>query len=165
MTELVRAARMMRKGKYMDKRAVIALCNVVCASCDGEIDCCVTMEKCSKIRKEVDKIMQNEKRKKHNFLRRVVRLCLVMMVLLTVAAVVMAAVTGVPLDAGALGVLMGGWCGELLLTLLKRKFEQEDKENKENKENKEDGDAKMYPGNRVEMMQSPGDGAKTEDDS
>ena len=63
---------------------------------------------------------------KHGFLRRVVRLCLVMMVALTVAAIVKSS-----LDAGTLGVLMGGWCGELLLTLLKRKFEVEDKKDKE----------------------------------
>ena len=54
-------------------------------------------------------------------MRRVVRLCLVMMVALTVAAIVKSS-----LDAGTLGVLMGGWCGELLLSLLKRKFEKED---------------------------------------
>ena len=54
----------------------------------------------------------------------VVLLCLVMMVALTVAAIVKS-----QLDAGTLGVLMGGWCGELLLTLLKRKFEVEDKTN------------------------------------
>lgn len=67
---------------------------------------------------------------KHSFLRRIVLLCLVMMVMLTAATIVMCAVTKTPLDAGVLGVLMGGWCGELLLTLLKRKFEVEDKRNK-----------------------------------
>lgn len=67
--------------------------------------------------------------KKHDFLKRVVVLCLVMMVLLT-GTVVYAAIrfeTGV--DSGCLGILMGGWCGELLLTLLKRKFETEDRRN------------------------------------
>ena len=71
---------------------------------------------------------------KHGFLRRVVRLCLVMMTLLTLAVIAMAAATCTPIDAGALGVLMGGWCGELLLTLLKRKFEVEDKKDKEDNE-------------------------------
>ena len=67
---------------------------------------------------------------KHGFLRRAVRLCLAMMVLLTVTVIVMAVVTGANIDAGALGVLMGGWCGELLLTLLKRRWEVEDKPDK-----------------------------------
>ena len=67
---------------------------------------------------------------KHGFLRKVVLLCLVMMVVLTAAAIIMCAATKTPLDAGVLGVLMGGWCGELLLTLLKRKFEVEDKNDK-----------------------------------
>ena len=65
---------------------------------------------------------------KHSFLRRIVLLCLVMMVLLTLTVVVMAVVTGTLIDAATLGVLMTGWCGELLLTLLKRKFEKEDNE-------------------------------------
>lgn len=76
------------------------------------------------------------KHEKHNFLRRVVRLCLVMMVLLTVATLAMSIAAGVPPDAATLGVLMGGWCGELLLTLLKRKFEVEDKEEDAEKEAK-----------------------------
>ena len=70
---------------------------------------------------------------KHGFLRRVVRLCLVMMVALTVAAIVKS-----PLDAGTLGVLMGGWCGELLLTLLKRRWEIEDKRDQKEEEIKDD---------------------------
>ena len=64
--------------------------------------------------------------KKHGFLRRIVILCLVMMTVLTAATIVMCAVTCSTLDAGTLSVLMGGWCGELLMTLLKRKFEKED---------------------------------------
>ena len=64
--------------------------------------------------------------KKHGFLRKIVILCLVMMTVLTAATIVMCAVTRSTLDAGTLGVLMGGWCGELLMTLLKRKFEKED---------------------------------------
>lgn len=63
---------------------------------------------------------------RHGFLRKVVLLCLVMMVALTVDTIVMWAVTNTPPDAATLSVLMGGWCGELLLTLLKRKFEKED---------------------------------------
>lgn len=74
---------------------------------------------------------------KHSFLRRIVLLCLIMMVLLTSATIVMCAVTKATLDAGVLGVLMGGWCGELLLTLLKRRFEVEDK--REAKDNDETG--------------------------
>ena len=70
--------------------------------------------------------------KKHGFLRKIVLLCLVMMVALTAAAIVLCAVTKAALDAATLGVLMGGWCGELLLTLLKRRFEVEDAQNKDN---------------------------------
>lgn len=65
--------------------------------------------------------------RKHDFLRSVVRLCLVMMVLLTLDVIVMSVIAQMPPDSASLGVLMGGWCGELLLTLLKRKFEKEDK--------------------------------------
>lgn len=82
----------------------------------------------------------SRKTKKHDFLRAVVRLCLVMMVILTLATVVMCVIARVPPDAASLGVLMGGWCGELLLTLLKRKFEQDDKteESGSNKSRMED---------------------------
>ena len=68
-----------------------------------------------------------EHTRKHDFLRSVVRLCLVMMVLLTLDVIVMSIIAQIPPDSASLGVLMGGWCGELLLTLLKRKFEKEDK--------------------------------------
>lgn len=68
--------------------------------------------------------------KKHDFLRRVVRLCLIMMVLLTLTVIVMSAISRVPPDPASLGVCFGGWCGELLLTLLKRKFEKKDREAK-----------------------------------
>ena len=65
--------------------------------------------------------------KKHDFLKTVVRLCLIMMVIITTSAITASFVTGIPLDSAALGVLMGGWCGELLLTLLRRMFDKEDK--------------------------------------
>lgn len=65
--------------------------------------------------------------KKHDFLKRVVKLCLVMMSLLTVSVIVTAILARMPIDAGQLGVLMGGWCGELLLTLLKRRWEVDDR--------------------------------------
>ena len=68
----------------------------------------------------------NGKHLKHDFLRRVVRLCLIMMVIMTLTTVIIAIVRGEPISDGALGILMGGWCGELLLTLLKRKFEVDD---------------------------------------
>lgn len=68
---------------------------------------------------------------KHGFLRGIVLLCLVMMVALTATVIVMAAVTGTQLDAGVLGVLMGGWCGELLLTLLKRRWDAGETEDTE----------------------------------
>ena len=77
-------------------------------------------------------------KEKHSFLKRVVRLCLVMMVLLTLTVVVIAIIQKENIEAGTLGVLMGGWCGELLLSLLKRKFETEDKTENKNDESLED---------------------------
>ena len=68
-----------------------------------------------------------DRKKKHQFLRRVVRLCLVMMVLLTVSAVAHSWIFAIPIDPTVFVALMSGWCGELLLTLLKRKFEKKDK--------------------------------------
>ena len=66
---------------------------------------------------------------KHDFPRRAVRLCLIMMIMLTLTVICMAFVCKETIEAGALGVLMGGWCGELLLTLPKRKLEMDDKAN------------------------------------
>ena len=77
---------------------------------------------------------------KHSFLRRIVLLCLAMMVLLTLTVVVMAAVTWTQIDAGTLGVLMGGWCGELLLTLLKRRWEVLDNDDRQEAGEKEDNE-------------------------
>lgn len=72
--------------------------------------------------------------KKHDFLKSTVRLCLVMMVGITIGTFAVAYMSGIPPDSGTVGVLMGGWCGELLLTLLKRMFEKEDKEIKKDEE-------------------------------
>lgn len=74
---------------------------------------------------------RHTKRGKHDFLRRVVRLCLVMMVFLTLAVAALAWRGYAQLDAGVVGCLMGGWCGELLMSLLKRKFEVDDKSEKD----------------------------------
>lgn len=76
--------------------------------------------------------------RKHDFLKNVVTLCLAMMVILTISAILMSIISVVPLDSAALGVLMAGWCGELLLTLLKRRFEAEDRDRAKREEKKND---------------------------
>ena len=77
---------------------------------------------------------------RHGFLRKAVRLCLVMMVILTLDVIALSFLTGAPIDAASLGVLMGGWCGELLLSLLKRKFETEDKTDRQKAGESEDNE-------------------------
>lgn len=70
---------------------------------------------------------------KRKFLKRVVLLCLVMMVLLTLTVIFVSIYNEQPIDGTSLGVLMGGWCGELLLSLLKRKWEVDDKQSNDTK--------------------------------
>lgn len=75
--------------------------------------------------------------KPHSFLRAVVRLCLVMMSFLTLSVALLAWHSGEQLDSTTVGVLMGGWCGELLMTLLKRRFDIQDKLWEEKKKEEE----------------------------
>ena len=65
--------------------------------------------------------------KKHNFLKAVVRLCLTMMCFLTFSVFFLAWHSGEQLDSTTVSILMGGWCGELLIALLRRHFDREDK--------------------------------------
>lgn len=62
----------------------------------------------------------NGKHLKHRFLRRVVRLCLVMLSFTTVCVVALAWHSGEQLEPATVGTLAGAWCGELLMSLLKR---------------------------------------------
>ena len=79
--------------------------------------------------------------KQHKFLKAVVRLCLVMMCFLTLSVSLLAWHSGEQLDGTTVSVLMGGWCGELLMALLKRQFDKEDKaEEKADEEEIQNGD-------------------------
>lgn len=72
------------------------------------------------------------KKNAHRFLRRVVRLCLVMMCFLTLSVALLAWHSGEQLSSATVTALMGGWCGELLMSLLKRRLEREETEVKSN---------------------------------
>lgn len=61
-----------------------------------------------------------KKDKKHSFLKRVVTLCLIMMSIITVGVVALAWHSGEQLSSSTVASLVGAWCGELLMTLLKR---------------------------------------------
>lgn len=58
---------------------------------------------------------------KHSFLRRTVRLCLLMMTALTLGVLALAWHSGEQLDAATVTALLGAWCGELLMSLIKRR--------------------------------------------
>lgn len=58
---------------------------------------------------------------KHRFLRRTVRLCLAMMIAITLSVLALAWHSGEQLDSAAVVALLGAWCTELLMSLLKRK--------------------------------------------
>lgn len=60
-------------------------------------------------------------KKQHRFLRRTVRLCLAMMTLLTAGVLALAWHSGEQLDASTVTALLGAWCGELLMSLIKRR--------------------------------------------
>lgn len=62
---------------------------------------------------------------KHQFLRRVVRLCLVMLSVITLGVLALAWHSGEQLSASTTATLVGAWCGELLMSLLKRRGDEE----------------------------------------
>lgn len=66
---------------------------------------------------------------KHRFLRQVVKLCLIMLTFITFSVVALAWHSGEQLSPATVGSLAGAWCGELLMSLLKR--------NNENKQSSE----------------------------
>lgn len=68
---------------------------------------------------------------KHRFLRRVVRLCLLMLTFITVCVMALAWHSGEQLSPTTVGALVGAWCGELLMSLLKRNNDEKSKRNTE----------------------------------
>lgn len=74
------------------------------------------------------------KERTHRFLRRVVRLCLGMMCFLTLSVALLAWHSGEQLSSATVTALMGGWCGELLMSLLKRRFERAEEKTTNNGE-------------------------------
>lgn len=69
---------------------------------------------------------------KHLFLRRVVRLCLVMLSIITLGVLALAWHSGEQLSASTTATLVGAWCGELLMSLLKRRGDEKRVETKNN---------------------------------
>lgn len=59
--------------------------------------------------------------KKHSFLRRTVLLCLVMMTVVTLGLLALAWHSGEQMNSTSVSVVMGAWCGELLMSLIKRR--------------------------------------------
>lgn len=64
--------------------------------------------------------MKKKKNKTHSFLKRVVTLCLIMMCVITIGVVALAWHSGEQLSSSTVASLVGAWCGELLMSLLKR---------------------------------------------
>ena len=64
----------------------------------------------------------------HKFLKKVVTLCLIMLCIITVGVLALAWHSGEQLSSATVASLVGAWCGELLMSLLKRKNDKEEKE-------------------------------------
>ena len=61
-----------------------------------------------------------KKNKSHSFLKRVVTLCLIMMCIITIGVLILAWHSNEQLSNSTVAALVGAWCGELLMSLLKR---------------------------------------------
>lgn len=72
------------------------------------------------------------RKSKHQFLRRTVRLCLCMMTVFTLGLLALAWHSGEQLNPTAATVVMGAWCGELLMTLIKRRGDDKTETKTEN---------------------------------
>lgn len=64
----------------------------------------------------------------HRFLRGVVTLCLIMLSIITVGVFALAWHSGEQLSDGTVITLTGSWCGELLMSLLKRQSDNKHKQ-------------------------------------
>lgn len=60
---------------------------------------------------------------KHAMLKRIVRLCLALIVFITLASFASAILAGEQISSSTVTALMGGICGELLMSLSKRKHD------------------------------------------
>ena len=67
----------------------------------------------------------------HKFLKRVVTLCLIMLSIITVGVLALAWHSGEQLSSATVASLVGAWCGELLMSLLKRKEDNKQKNNEQ----------------------------------
>ena len=63
----------------------------------------------------------------HTFLKRVVTLCLIMLCVITVGVLALAWHSGEQLSSTTVASVVGAWCGELLMSLLKRKDDKKEK--------------------------------------
>lgn len=75
--------------------------------------------------------MRKKKNKSHSFLKRVVTLCLIMMCIITVGVLALAWHSREQLSSSTVATLVGAWCGELLMSLLKRNNDTKEEINKQ----------------------------------
>lgn len=68
----------------------------------------------------------------HKFLKRVVTLCLIMLCIITIGVLALSWHSGEQLSSSTVASLVGAWCGELLMSLLKRNKDTEVDKEKEN---------------------------------
>lgn len=61
----------------------------------------------------------------HKFLKRVVTLCLIMLCIITIGVLALSWHSGEQLSSSTVASLVGAWCGELLMSLLKRNKDTE----------------------------------------
>lgn len=61
------------------------------------------------------------KKLSHKFLKRAVTLCLIMLSVISLGVLALAWHSGEQLSSATVASLVGAWCGELLMSLLKRK--------------------------------------------
>ncbi len=73
---------------------------------------------------------KKRRRTKHAMLKRVVRLCLALIVFITLGSFVTAWRAGEQISSSTVAALMGGICGELLMSLSKRKHDDKVEQSK-----------------------------------
>ena len=64
------------------------------------------------------------KKNKHQFLRHTVRLCLCVMTIFTLGLLALAWHSGEQLNPAAVTAVFAAWCGELLMSLIKRRGDE-----------------------------------------
>lgn len=73
---------------------------------------------------------KKRRRTKHAMLKRVVRLCLALIVFITLGSFATAWRAGEQISSSTVAALMGGICGELLMSLSKRKHDDKVEQSK-----------------------------------